>query len=645
MNRQEFAHLLSQTQSMMAPSRAPTPAPITVDSCHHCPASALSPPLSPRQRFQAHVRTLNDNTLPSRNVPTSPKRSELQHVSSLRVSYRESPSPKNPPRSSPTWRNIDLTLKTFDSAENEPYFITEEREAWSRPYTPKTTTPLTDDIFLQPHEGDIRMLQPSKQLRESHPFAPLAHSVGVNERPKTSRGPPQEQSSFPIENTDPNPHKEDDLPARASKFAEGSMNTRSAGVSSTWHEHISVTSYSGTESDDDPIPRASPQHSSIDVDEFKPEAVIAPTLKQRLFKFGTKARAKENTTRVEVERISKKKNGLRKSISLWNLHSDKKKTADWPDSPEKKTSAPSHNSDLDLLNDRKRRAEEAYAQQFGIKRRKSNVGLAATTGEEISEDTVATTRVRSKSKPPPNSSRRSSQTSSTTIVADSEWTDGHIDLDHQKRPTRRELEKENQQLRALLRQKQAEVRLRANTPQPPSPSHTQHPQTPGIAREDDASPPKRSAKKQSRKQSGAEVPPVPPLPERAALKTLSNTTNQPQLRSKGDGSLVAISTSDINAQPKHDPRTQSRRSSIVRGEGFPHHFSVILEEDEENGAGQTQKENQCTTNDIFSLKSVSEMKPGNRDADIGKMKVNHHVAIMQMQSIQKENWEWPDDVF
>ncbi|EXJ74682.1 uncharacterized protein A1O5_01376 [Cladophialophora psammophila CBS 110553] len=631
----------------MAPSRAPTSAPVTSASCHHCPASALSPPLSPQQRFQAHVRTLNDSTLPSRNAPTSPKRSsELQHVSSLRVSYRESPSPKNPLRSSPTWRDTDLTLKTFDSAKDEPYFVTEEREAWSRPYTPKTTTPLTDDVlFLQPHEGDSRMLQPSKQLREPRPFAPLSHPVDVNERPKTSRGPTQEQSSFPIENADANPNKEDDLPARASKFAEGSMNTRSAGVSSTWHEHISLTSCSGTESDDDPNSRASPQRSFIDVDEFKPEAAIAPTLKQRLFNFGAKARAKENTTRVEGERISKKKNGLRKSISLWNLHGDKKKTADWSDSPEKKPSASSHNTDLDLLNDRKRRAEEAYAQQFGMKRRKSNVGLAATTGDEISEETVATARVRSKSKPPPNSRKFPSQTSSKTVAADSEWTDGPIDLDHQKRPTRRELEKENQQLRALLRQKQEEVRLRANTPQPTSSSHTQHPQTPGTAREDDASPPKRSAKKQSRKQSGAEVPPVPPFPERAALKTLSNTTNQPQVRSKGDGNLVAISTSDVNGQPKHDPRKQSRRSSIVRGESFPRHFSVILEEDEENGAGQTREANQCTTNDIFGPKSVSEMKPGNGDADIGKMEVNDHVARMQMQSIQKENWEWPDDVF
>ncbi|KIW29471.1 uncharacterized protein PV07_05285 [Cladophialophora immunda] len=643
MDRREFAHLLSQTQSMMAPTRASTSAHFTAESCLTRPASASSPPLSPRQRFQAHVRTLNDqDSSPSRSASTTPRRSpELQHVSSLRVSYRESPSPKSPSRSGPTLKSSEMTLETFNNTQNEPYFITEEREAWSRPSPSRTTMPFTDDVFfLQPPDSHSPILQPSKQLRELRPFAPLAHPVDVNERPKTSRGPTHGQSNLTIEDANSTSREEDDLPARGSKFAEGSMNARSAGVSSSWQEHSSINSCSETESDDDPTPRASPQRSSIELNEFKPEAVIAPTLKQRLFKFGVKAKSKENATREEGEPAAKKKNGLRKSMSLWNLHSDKKKTADGLQSPEKKSAVSSHNSDLELLNDRKRRAEEAYAQQFGMKRRKSNVGLAtATTGDQVSEDMVPTARSRSQSRPLPNDSRRLGQSPSKVVGADSEWSDTHNDLDHQKRPSRRELEKENQQLRALLRQKQQE-----KTPQPASSSKQQTP-TVGIVHEDDLSTTKSSAKKQSQKQSGAAVPSIPSLPERAALKTLSNATNQPHVKNKGTGNLVVISTSDINDQPKHHPKKQRRRSSVVRGEGFSHPFSAILEEDEETGTVQARKENQCPTNDTLSRKPLSEVNSANEIVDIGGMKVKDHVAMTQMKSVQRENWEWPDDIF
>ncbi|OAP61508.1 hypothetical protein AYL99_03711 [Fonsecaea erecta] len=637
MNRQEFAHLLSQTQSMMAPSRVPTPAHLTSDSCRHHPASAASPPpLSPRQKFQAHVRTLSDQTsTPPRNASTTPTRSPgLQHVSSLRVSYRPSSSPRSPSRSSPTWENHESTLKAFNNTHNEPYFIREEREAWSRPSPTRTTVPFNDDVlFLQPPPAPSPILQPSKQLRELRPFAPLAHPVDVNERPKTSRGPAHKNSIFAIENADSNSTEEEDLPLRASRFAEGSMNARSAGISSTWQEHGSIASCSETESDGDATPRASPQRSSIDLNEFRPETVIAPTFKQRLFKFGAKAKSKESTTKVEGEPAAKKKNGLRKSMSLWNLHGDRKKTAEGSESPEKKSAASSHNSELEVLNDRKRRAEEAYAQQFGMKRRKSNVGLATAT--DISE-MGATIRSQSQSMPLPNNNRRPSQSPSKTVAAEPEWSDSHNDLDYQKRPTRRELEKENQQLRALLRQKQQD-----KTTQPAPSSSRQHTLTPGV-HENDLSTAQSSAKKQTQKQTGAAGPHVPPIPERAALRTLSNTTNQPHVKNKGNGDLVIISTSDVNDQQKHNPKKQRRRSSAVRGEGFSHPFSAIIEEDEETGIAQSRKENQCPRGD---MELVAEMKSANGVVNVRGMKGQEHVATMQVKGVQRENWEWPDDVF
>ncbi|OCT52503.1 hypothetical protein CLCR_09853 [Cladophialophora carrionii] len=628
MNRQELASLLSQTQSMMAPSRAPTP------SCHQ------SSPLSPRQRFQSHIRTLHDSPrTPPRNAVTTPQTSpRLQHVSSLRV-QRGSSSP-------PTWTVGESALDTFNHG---PQFITEEREVWGRPSPLRTNKASVEGISLVAHSVDGSPVDPHK-LR---PFAPSSQSLDVNERPKTRRGPKTGTNSFG-ENTD-SQQQEQEQSTRPSKFAEGSMNDRSAGVSSSWNDHGSLASISGTdESDNDTTPRPSPQRSSIDVIEFNPQPVAAPTFTRRLFKLGTKAKPKDvskaavSKTEQDLQTVRKKK-GLRKSMSLWNLHGDKRKAAASQadlnnTSPEK--------SNVDVLNDRKRRAEEAYFQQYGMKRRKSNVALA-TSDDESAEKPPAATRGRTPSRRIPSSAkRRLSWSSSTIATAESTTFDEVNDVDLQKRPSRRELEKENQQLRAMLKQQREGARVAAVTLEPITPSSRLLSLEPPSSREAEKTPLHASPnKKSSRENLGVSLPPVPPLPsiERAALQPLSNTRNVPRKASSQDD-LKTIPEDTFergrprNAQHRKATAKHSRRASLARGAELPRAVSIILEQDEGSEA-----EKQPTKENLHPMKHIPKLTPTpvgspKRVAAAKEVKI-HEDAAVQAKAVERENWEWPDDVF
>ncbi|ETI24531.1 hypothetical protein G647_03900 [Cladophialophora carrionii CBS 160.54] len=629
MNRQELASLLSQTQSMMAPSRAPTP------SYHR------SSPLSPRQRFQSQIRTLHDSPrTPPRNSVTTPQTSpRLQHVSSLRV-QRGSSSP-------PAWTVGESALDTFNHG---PQFITEEREVWGRPSPLRTNKAFVEGISLVAHSVDSSPVDPHK-LR---PFAPSSRSLDVNDRPKTRRGPNTGSSSFGENNAD-RLQQEQEQSTRPSKFAEGSMNDRSAGVSSTWNDHGSLASISGTdESDNDTTPRPSPRRSSIDVNEFNPQPVAAPTFTQRLFKLGTKAKPKDvskavvSKTEQDLQTVRKKK-GLRKSMSLWNLHGDKRKAAaSQPDlnnpSPEK--------SNVDVLNDRKRRAEEAYFQQFGMKRRKSNVALA-TSDDESAEKPPAATRGRTPSRRIPSSAkRRLSWSSSTIVTAESTTFDGVNDVDLQKRPSRRELEKENQQLRAMLKQEREGARVATVTIEPITPSSRVLSLKLPSSHEADKTPLHESSnKKSSRENLGVSPPPVPPLPtiERAALQPLNNTRNVPRkTTSQDDLKTIPEDTFERgrprNAQPRKATAKHSRRASLARGAELPRAVSMILEQDEGSEA-----EKQPTKENLHPMKHIPKLIPTpigspKRVATAKGVKI-HEDAAVQAKAVERENWEWPDDVF
>ncbi|KIW68528.1 hypothetical protein PV04_04467 [Phialophora macrospora] len=627
MNRQELANLLSQTQSMMAPSRAPT-------ATYHQPS-----PLSPRQRFQSQVRTLNDTPpSPTRNAETPQTSPQLQHVSSLRVQRGSS--------SSPSWTFGGSALNTL---KHGPQFLTEEREIWGRPSPLRSTKSFAEDASLLKHPEDGSPVYPHK-LR---PFAPSAHSRDVDDRPKTRRGL-KAGTGFSIEDAD-SLQEEQEGSTRSSKFAEGSMNDRSAGVSSTWNDHGSLASVSGTdESDNDTTPRPSPQRSSIDVTEFNPQPVAAPTFTQRLFKFGAKAKSKD-ASKAEVAKIEqepqtvRKKKGLRKSMSLWNLHGEKKKVA--ASEIDLNNTIPPKN-DMDVLNERKRRAEEAYSQQFGMKRRKSNVGLAASD-EQAPEKPPVATRGRTRSRGEPNSSRRRlSWSSSNMVTADTATFDGVGDIDFQKRPSRRELEKENQQLRAMLKQQQEGARMTARTPQPVTPSSRLLSTGPVSSHSTGSTPPRKSsARKSSRENLGVSSSSVPPLPspERAALQPLSNTRNVPRKKSSQDD-LKTISEDSfergrpMNAQPRKAMAKHSRRASFARGVELPRAVSMILEQDEGSEA-----EKKPVREDLHPMKDIPKLTPtplvSPKKVALAKEVQVHEEAAVQAKAIERENWEWPEDIF
>ena len=645
MNRHELASLLSQTQSMMA-------------GPNH--QSSVSAPLSPRQKFQAHVRTLSENPPSSRHASIAPRpSSQLQRVSSLRAHQSESPSPTRP---SPIWRHSESALKTFAA---EPQFITEEREVWGRP------SPFRSVKSFSAHESRLQQTEEQSPIQHSHRrqeelrlFAPLSQPIDVNDRPKTSRGYRPGLASH-VSGLESLPHDKDDL-GRASKFAEGSMNDRSAGVSSAWTERGSLASISGTdESDNDSTPRPSPVRSSVDINEFNPQSVAATTFAQRLFKFGTKAKSRDASkhelgkTESEPQTVRKKK-GLRKSMSMWTLHGDKKKTASQLNlnnaSPQKQPPRPAQTSDIDVLNDRKRRAEEAYAQQFGMKRRKSNVGLPANS--EASKQASAAAQVGTPPKVAPNSGRRRlSWSSSTTFSTDFDVFDGESDVDLQKRPSRRELEKENQQLRALLRQQQEGVWSKRKTRQSTSPSSRALPKTPAGGHDAANNQPcKSSATRHSQQPLQLEQPSVPPVPalspELRALKPLSNTRNIPrQQSSQEDLKTIFENASDrcrpTNVQSRKATAKHSRRASLARGAEPPRVVSMILEQDEESESEKkSAKENRHPLKNFPKLIPTPVGSPKKCAViENGAKATVEGSTAEQRKGVKSEKWEWPDDVF
>lgn len=613
MNRQELEDLLAQTHHACRPGMA---------SSGLCNPSST---LSPRQKFQAHVRTLSTDSLSTSGSQTAPQRSpDLQHVSSLRVQPRESESPQYASRPSPIYRVSDPSLSPGRNAQYEPPFIREEREAWSRASPSRMLRGRAQDVYiLQPKRDESPIMQPSKHLRGLKPFAPLPESPEVDERPKTSRG----HNHNLTETVDHRP--------RNSRFAEGSMNDRSAGVSSAWLEHGSASSISGTESDHDSTPRASPQRSSIDIDEFRPAAVTPATLRQRLSKIGTVFKSHEHSrTPAEGEAHPEKKKGLRKSISLWNMHGFGGRTKTFGGSAHDLTpKAPVQGKTLEVLNDRKRRAEEAYVHQFGVKKRKSNIGQETPPYEQALEKTPSATDGRSlarRESKTPTRNRRIRRSSSVEATRDFDVLGSHSDIDHHKRPSRRELEKENQQLRAMLRQQHQEPILESNMSEAKATlTDTQPLPVPGY--ESDVTTTKSSGKNHTQKPRARDLPPVPQIPERVVLKTLSNTRNQPQAKAKNSSSnsnprANMNSTHNVNIVTNSVKEVNPVDAVTV---GLPRPVSVIFEVDEEEGDNKNS-----------TFQCVKRLEP----SDIEKIKMQEQMAL-QIKGVKREQWEWPEDVF
>jgi hypothetical protein len=208
------------------------------------------------------------------------------------------------------------------------------------------------------------------------------------------------------------------------------------------------------------------------------------------------------------------------------------------------------------------------------------------------------------------------------VTTDPEIADSHSDIDHHKRPSRRELEKENQQLRAMLKQQKDHSQRSstgASTVQsvPSSTSLDRVLESEGTR---DTLTRKASGKKEMPKKTQKDVPPVPPIPERVALRTLSNTTNQ--ATNKNNTANLTVKSSPVD-------------TGIASADalGPPRPVSTILEEDED------AMENNTPTPSP-SPRNPKRLEP----SSIEKMKAQGQIAL-QLKGVRREQWEWPEDVF
>jgi hypothetical protein len=523
MNEHELSLLIAaagthrQSKPSQRPSRQHSSNDMSIST-----KSTRSTPLSPRALFQSRVRTLSDDGKPPHDLhpsnPSSHPPAELQHLSSLRVHVT---SPRT--STSPTARQTQDGR--FGYTPQEPDFITEERTAWTG-YTSSLTSPplksstgirAEDDFILIPTANEPP-ISPShgKPLKA---FGPQGHNDTTPERPKTSRGRTI-PGAFPetvLNESSPR------MEARKSRFVEGSMNDRSTGVSSIWsssQENIHNQSYSEDE-DSGATPKASRRStdslSSSDLNDFRPSPATPATLKQRLAKFAHGLRPNEpSSTEQNHETKTPKRKGLRKSISTWSFHfGDRVKFFGSQTNDSTNIHA---NEQLSTLNDRKRKAEEAYAEQFGTKKQKANDGFQVENKNATIRAAPRTLKKRSVSAGRTSTTHRRRDVSTSTVVPPMDPADlSDSGIDHYKRQSRRELEKEVHQLRALLRESEAQHRAAQKVSASKSTVHLP------IAEDvqDDAA--HGYYTRRSRSQTPrAGIPPVPPLPPRTALANMQN---------------------------------------------------------------------------------------------------------------------------
>lgn len=524
MNRDELAEVLASTHGRFS---AHQPQGDRQHSANTRPSVPVPSPtqLSPRQVFQSRIRTLSDDGSVSPRRSSDRNRGELERRSTLRVHVR---SPRSTRSTALPSNNHVYHMRNgmFAYSSTEPDFVAEERAAW-------TGTPIdgrgsskneeaniwtdADQVTLRRSLPSESFSQPPESITVLHTFGPSSSSVDLDERPKTSRGNATQADS------DTNT-----TAARKSKFFEGSMNDRSVGISSTWNgvgERLSdVPSSEADESES--TPRAAristDSFSSTDLSEFRPAAATPATLKQRLSRLASNFRSGEDVVKAtDKEPAQPKRKGLRKSISIWGFHNLGEKVKFFGTSAFDVSSAHGHNpkhekaEQLDVLTERKRKAEEAYAEQFGTKKQKTKYGVATEDRNRTIRQPSRTLKKRSVSAQLTPTIRRRRDVSASTIVPSLDPADlsGSDDTDLRKRPSRQQLEKENHQLRAMLREQRAQSRGNLQLAASQSSLHLP------LDGHGEPGKPVPTAPKQ---QAQAGIPPVPPLPSRAVLATLGN---------------------------------------------------------------------------------------------------------------------------
>ncbi|RMZ80367.1 hypothetical protein DV738_g2839, partial [Chaetothyriales sp. CBS 135597] len=480
------------------------------------------------------------------------------------------------------------------STENTcvPDFVVEERAAWNESPN-KISRGRTGISSTQPSRR--KSVSPSI-FRSSRPRQPSpAPTRETTKKIKSSRGAKTERSD---EDPEPGVGKDTNIIHKA-KFNEGSMSERSAGVSSTWQQFGARLSESsdvnnGNLDADSPFRpgrTSRDTRGSLDVSEFLPPTTPS-TIKRTLAKLGGHFKSSADDSFLSTNEPKQPRRGLRKSLSSWNLHLGEKmhffgtSTQDLGNprstTPVKKQTV----ADTELLDDRKRKAEAAYAEQFGTKKQKGNDGQATGPETASPDRRMVTSSARRRHASPARLSHHGLDPAEIM---------GGGDVERRKKLTRRELELENQQLRALLRERDAKRTADPSSDSKPGacplPEDKRASSMPQASTSTATAPrpavPVAPTRRQHKQRPGHDVPPVPPLPSRMVLATLVAGSN-------GAGS-------------KHGPvdlPTKPRASGEI-----PRSISTIMEDDE----------------NVPSL--GSDVLPG------------------LQPSSKNDEWQWPDDVF
>lgn len=571
--------------------------------------------------------------------------------------------------------SLDSRRYQWQEEENIDDVLEQERNAWLNHLSEHATD--NDTIRAR---GSRHGVQPSVSLPDTEDYMDWQGTPARGSSTYDMSG----YMSAPENPTRPS------ITTRKSFFKEGSMSEASKATASTWTDqqvdNSRPSSFASSSYLED-TPRSSKTSrasisSSLDINEFKPLPEPPSTIKNTIKRFSQKLKStktdlkQEPVDRVDFGTIKASKKGLRKSMSTWFNNPGESNTDDEssvPPTPESiKPSRSIHNlktlrfrnrgrvekkSDdqtKSILDDRKRKAEIAYAEQFGTARHSAQIAAQPDSSEpatvrrsdrlqglSVKNATAAQQLQRSEiiaqqtvealmtdatnfnghnmanthTIYPPRSSSRNSNSSIES------------DTDRMKRRSRAEteLEKENHHLRMELRkaEQRSLSRRRGNTSSTNWEVHadeddpeeytvvTPHSgtSTTGKRRRNDAST-MRAVPESS------DAPPVPPLPTLTHARPSLSTISGNQAR-----------VSDTSTMKRYGPVRPGGRAIEL-----PRALSMVLE-GKEDGSGSDEDQSETPRKRLkMSFDGASDAVPDSDIAVQGKVK-------------QGEQWVWPDDVF
>lgn len=493
---------------------------------------------------------------------------------------------------------------------------------------------------------------------------------------------------------------------KRSYFLEGSMNKASKGTASVWSDVSSEASISSrtrsalSEAESGPsTPTNAPSSrmsisSSIDINEFKPLPPTPTTFKATMKRIGHKFKAGDSHHQQQkpdatVRTLRTPRKGLRKSISTWKFFDSTASEADDEGAPNvtkneyktirdtassrtlkllgRRTQQPQVDQSVALLDERKRKAEIAYAEQFGNskKKQKPDFSSAAIPGDIDNEFESRTVRHRSAVFTPsvliPPSEHAQLPTGNTEALplplalsqspSHSEQQISHhrnssrdststlgSDRDRRKRISRSELEKENQHLRDLLRQRDRQSRLLGTSRQ----------SSPEIVFRTQDADSRESSPQRDELRAALSSHPVGAqhaflnsqvsIPNNYVGETMSQAEEAPPIPPLppslvGRGILTPITNKPVWSL---DMATVERRGAVAprsRTIALPRPLSLVMEgvEDDDNDFGD-ENDKEVENWKILLL---------NQQGGAG---VKNDVKTSRSDNL-KENWEWPEDFF